>query len=126
MLKKFESVNTKLENRITITGSYAMGFPTKFYQENRVFEYKYAVFFYDDITLEIGINLTCDESEKHKYVIRHDKLGKGGGVAIKSLLKTMNIDPMKYKGKYQWEKRVLNEVGDVYVIKLNQNKERHE
>ena len=118
MLKKFESINTKQENRITVTGGYAIGFPTKFYLDNNINTCKYGVLFYDEESLEIGIYFTNDDNEKFKYILRHDTKGRGGSLAVKSLLKTLNIVPEDYKGKYEWEKRLVRDTGDVYVIKL--------
>ncbi len=118
MLKKFESVNTKQEVRITLTGNYALGFPNKFYTDNNISTYKYAVLFFDEDSREIGIHFTNSEEEKYKFKIRHDKTGRGGSVTIKSLLKTLNILPEEYKGRYVWEKRTMSEIGDIFVINL--------
>ena len=76
MLKKFESVNTKQEIRITLTSNYALGFPNKFYTENTISSYKYVVLFYDEESKEIGIHFSNDDDEKHKFKIRHDKKTK--------------------------------------------------
>jgi len=118
MLKKFESVNTKQEIRITLTSNYALGFPNKFYTENTISSYKYVVLFYDEESKEIGIHFSNDDDEKHKFKIRHDKNGRGGSVTIKSLLKTLNYSPNEYKGRYTWEKRNEESIGDLYIITL--------
>lgn len=119
--KKFEKRNIRQESRITITKSYSMGFPQKFYQDNGVKNFKYAVLYYDEANKAIGIHL-ANEKDKNGFSIIHSQK-YGGQVVIRSFLKTYNIDPKVYHGRYEWEKYNLEGVGEIFVIKLReQNK----
>jgi len=122
--QKFEGRNVRLEDRITITKSNSIGFPSKFYDDNKIKNYKYVVFYWDKDNLAIGIKLTNEESEKSKFTIIHSKAGYGGSVVARSFFKTYNIDPKKYHGRYDWEKKGIDGIGEVYVIKIKERKEK--
>lgn len=119
---KFEGRNLRLEDRITVTKSHSIGFPQKFYQDNNVKNYKYAVLYWDDKNKAIGIKFTNDEKEKNGFSIIHSKIGYGGGISAKSLFKTYHIDPAIYYGRYEWKKYNQEGVGEIFVINLK----RHE
>ena len=119
MLKVFNNVGTRTEKKITLTKSSSLGFPTAFYKENQVSNSKYAVLYYDEESMEIGVRFTNNE-EDHAYKIRHSKQGYGGSVTINNLLRTLNWPADKYHGSYNWKKRVVDGVGDVFVIQLKE------
>lgn len=120
--KKFEKRNIRQESRITITKSYSMGFPQKFYQDHGVKNFKYAVLYYDEANKVIGIYLT-NEKDKNGFSIIHSQK-YGGQVVIRSFLKTYNIDPKIYHGRYEWEKYNLEGVGEIFVIKLREKSKK--
>src|SRR3989344_1849495 len=105
--KKFENRNVRQENRITITKSYSMGFPQKFY---------------DEANKAIGVHLTI-EKDKNSFTIIHSQK-YGGQVVIRSFLKTHNIDPKIYHGRYDYEKYNLEGVGEIFVIKLKEENKK--
>lgn len=119
-LKKFEGRNIRLEDRITVTKSYSIGFPTKFYTDNGVKDFNYATLFWDSENKAIGINFTNDENEKNKFKVIHSKIGYGGSIVMRSFFRSYNIDPKLYHGRYEWEKYPLENTGDVFVIKLKE------
>ena len=43
--KKFEGVNSRSEDRITITKNNSIGFPTKFYNDNNIKRFEYVCYF---------------------------------------------------------------------------------
>lgn len=115
--KKFESTGGKYETRITITGSRSIGFPTKFYNENNIKRYKFVILFYDEEQKVIGLKFSDDKEEPHKYtLIKSDNYG--ASIVATSFFKKYNLDPKKYKGKYDW-KKVRTEFGNLFVIELN-------
>lgn len=117
--QKFNSQHSRIEDRITITkSSYSIGFPTKFYEENKIKNYKYVVLFWDEGNKAIGIHFTNDEQEKKRFSVSHSKQGYGGGLSVRSFFKVNGIDPQIYHGKYNWEKHQLPGTGEIFVIKL--------
>ncbi|MDP3794585.1 MAG: hypothetical protein Q8R13_01500 [bacterium] len=118
--KKFEGRNVRLEDRITVTKSYAIGFPTKFYIDNGVREFQYVVLFWDAENKAIGIRFTNDEVEKNKFRIIHSKNGYGGSIVVRSFFRSHGIDPVRYHGRYAWEKYPLEGVGDIFVLRLQE------
>lgn len=117
--KKFDSQHSRVEDRITITkSSYSVGFPTKFYKENGVKDYKYVVLFWDSENKAMGVHFSNNEQEKNKFTVLHSNQGYGGGVSIRSFFKVNEIDPQIYYGKYNWEKQQLPGTGEIFVIKL--------
>jgi hypothetical protein len=122
--KKVETRNIKSEERITITKSYSIGFPVKFYQDNKIADFKYVVFYYDEINKAIGIQFTNDESERNKFSIIHSKKGFGGSVAVRSFFRAYNIDPMKYHARYEWKIEEQPGIGKLYVINLEERQNK--
>ena len=114
--KKFEGKNIRLEDRITITKSNSIGLPTKFYQDNGIKNFKYTILFWDEKNKAIGIHFTNEEQRSGFKIIHGQKYG--GQIVVRSFLKSYNIDPRLYYGRYEWEKYNLEEVGEVFVIKL--------
>lgn len=116
--EKFKNKNVRLEERITITKSNSIGYPSKFYQDNNIKQYKYAVLYYDKEQKVIGIHFTNDEQEKNRFSILHSKKGYGGSIIIRSFLKTYDIDPKAYHGRYNWKKYNSEATGELFVIDL--------
>jgi len=118
---KFEARNTKTEDRITITKSQSIGLPSKFYNDNSIKKYKYAVLYYDKDIKAIGIQFTINADEKHGFSI--SKSGKyGGSIIARSFFKINSIDTGHYHGRYNWNKKKQNEIGELYVIELDNPK----
>jgi len=116
--KKFEKTNVKSEDRITITSIRSFGFPTKFYQDNKLKTYKYVVIYFDEKNKGVGFYFTNDEQEKHKFSLIKSKQGYGGSVVATSFFKTYNLDPQKYRGKYKWVKKIIPNIGKLFIINL--------
>jgi len=114
---KFEDTHARFESRITITGSYSIGFPTKFYKDNNIENYKYIVLYWDPENRAIGIQLTNDDNGAGKL-----KIGKtrdyGAMISAKSFFVKYGIDPKVSKGRYDWEKFDQPGAGEIFVIKL--------
>jgi hypothetical protein len=103
--QKFEGRNIRLENRITITKSNSIGFPSKFYNDNKIKDFKYVVLYWDGGNKAVGIKFTNDENEK---------------------IKLYEIDPKVYHGRYDWEKQNIEGVGEVYAIKIESREANNE
>lgn len=111
-----------MEDRITITKSNSIGLPTKFYQDNQIKNFKYATLFWDEKNKAIGIHF-ANEEEKSGFKIIHGKK-YGGQIVVRSFLKSYNIDPQVYYGRYEWEKHELEGVGEVFVIRLKERSKK--
>lgn len=126
--EKFTSNNVRLENRITITKTFSIGFPTKFFKDNEIDNYRYVVLYFDRSSSAIGIRFINDETEKGKISIMKSKQGYGGHIIARSFFKTNNLDVEKLKGRYDWKKMTTGELGldsagFLYIIDLNQKEE---
>lgn len=122
-LKKFEGTKARLENRITVTASNSFGYPRKFYKDNNIENFKYVVLYYDEKNKVIGFLFTNSEEEGHKYTLIKSKQGYGASIVATSFFRTYNLDSKKYRGRYDWEKRNLEGVGELYVIRLVERQE---
>ena len=119
---KFEGRNSRFESRITITGAYSIGFPTTFYKDNNIQNFKYVVLFWDVASKALGIQFTNDEVEKNKFrIVKTQKYG--ATFSAKSFFSTNKIDPKEVKGRYEWEKVEQPGIGEIFVINLS-NKEK--
>ena len=118
---KFTNRNSKNEERITITKSNSIGFPTGFYKENNIDKYKFVVLFWDKDKKAIGIKFTNDEEnkdEKNRFTISTNPK-YGGGIIVRSFFTSNGIDTQKYHGRYEWKK--INIDGEtVFVIELKE------
>jgi len=83
-LKEFTGRNERLETRMTITKSYSIGFPTKFFKDNNIANFKFVVLFYDEAKKAIGICFTNVEVRKNKFAIIKSNAGFGGSVVVRS------------------------------------------
>ncbi|MEK7173167.1 MAG: hypothetical protein AAB723_00245 [Patescibacteria group bacterium] len=117
--KKFEDRNIKSENRITLTKSYSIGLPNKFYQDNEIKSFMYAVLYWDEKNQAIGIHFTSEKEKAGFKIIRGQKYG--GQIVIRSFLKSNNINPEVYYGRYEWEKHNLEGAETLFVIKLQEH-----
>ena len=122
--QKFEGKDVRLENRITITKSNSIGFPSFFYTKNKINSFKYVVLYWDKKNKAIGIYFNNNEQEKNKFTIIHSKSGYGGSVVSRSFFKSYNLNPKKYYGRYQWKKIKLENVGTVFVIELKKQEQK--
>lgn len=116
--EKFTGRNTKHEDRITLTKSYSIGFPTKFFRDNKIEDFRFVVLYWDAAKKAIGIKFTNDENETSRFAIFRSKKGYGGGVSVRSFFRSNEIDPEKYHGRYKWDKKNIEGIGEIYVIEL--------
>lgn len=119
--QEFEKTSIREEDRITVTKSSAIGFPTKFYNDNNLKDFKWVVLFFDPEQKAVGIHITNNEEKKNKFAILRSKKGYGGQVVVRNFFKLNNIDVSKYYGRYEWEKFNQESVGELFVIKLTEN-----
>jgi len=102
--KRFEGRHSREEDRITITRSNSIGLPRKFYNDNNIKDYGFAILFWDEQKKAIGVQFTNDKGEKSKFSILRNKAGYGGGIIARSFFKSNKIDPNIYHGRYVWKK----------------------
>lgn len=117
---KFEGVNKREEDKITVTSTRAFGFPTKFYREHGLENYKYVTLFFDRERLAVAFRFHSDENEPHKYSLLKSK-GYGANAMAMSFFKHNNIEAKMYRGRYSYTKQVDPVLGDLYVIELKVN-----
>lgn len=116
--KKFEKKNVRMESRITLTKSNSIGLPDKFYRDNGIKNFKYAVLYWDEKNKAIGIHFTNKEDENGFKIIHGQKYG--AQIVVRSFLKENNINPKIYHGRYDYGKHNLEGVGELFVIKLKE------
>lgn len=119
--EQFSNTHQRLESRITITKTFSFGFPTKFFQDQQITTFQYAILYYNPTIKAVAIHFTNDEQKQHKLKIIKTSKGMGAGINATAFFKTYDIDPIKYHGKYDWEKEEMPGVGSVYVIFLKEN-----
>lgn len=117
--KKFTKTNTRQDSLITVTSHNSFGMTTKFYQEAGLTQFNYVTLFFSEPTKAVGFQFHSNENEPHKFkLVKSVKYG--ASVLATSFFKANNIDTRKYRGRYQWTKEVLPEVGEGYVIVLKE------
>lgn len=121
--EKFEDTNKRQEDRITVTGHSSFGFPTKFYHDNNIAQFKYVTLFHNPDLGEVGFLFHSDEAEKHKFTILKSKQGYGGSIVASSFFRTKGLNPKTYRNRYEWRKENLPDIGELFVIKLKPREE---
>ncbi|MBL7158941.1 hypothetical protein ISS85_00490 [Candidatus Microgenomates bacterium] len=116
--KKFTKTSSRTEDRISVTSSYSFGFPRKFYKDNNIGKFKFVSLYYDKKNKAVGFQFTNDEEERHKFSIIKSKKNYGGGIVATSFFKTNDLNPRDYKGKYEWQKQKIENVGVLFIIDL--------
>jgi hypothetical protein len=119
---KFESRNLRQEDRITVTKSHSIGFPTKFYHDNKINEFKYVALYWDNEQKALGLKFTND-STGNEFSIIHSKSGYGGSIVARSFFKFNNLDPSRFRGRYLPKKVDVPELGQLFVIELVEKQE---
>lgn len=125
---KHTQVGKRFEERITITRTRHIGFPTQFYKDNGIGDYKYAVLFYDKDKSAIGIKFTA-EKEEGTIAIAGNSKGYGGYISATSFFKANRINTKKYAGRYEYKKVPLSSVGfeeegSLFVVELKEKPEK--
>ena len=117
---KFEGRNSRFENRITVTKSDSIGFPTKFCEDNGIKNFDYIILYWDGAQKAIGINFTNNKEEKSRFsMIKSQKYG--ANVVARSFFRNYSINPKEYHGRYSWSKEKLPDNSLLFVIKLKKN-----
>lgn len=122
---KFTATSQRNEDRITVTKSRSFGFPTKFFNDNHIEDYKFVVLFYDKERNAVGFQFINDENEPHKFSIIKSNKGFGGSVVATSFFKTNNIAPETYRGRYAWKIEEIEGFGKVFVIDLKSREQEN-
>lgn len=122
--------NKRFEDRITVTRSRMIGFPTRFYKDNDIEKYKYAVLFYDKDKNAIGVKFTSAD-EAGKITINRSSNGYGAHISCTSFFKANRINSKKYAGRYEYKRVNLRDLGfeeegNLFVIDLQEKPEKEE
>src|SRR3989338_5095460 len=117
---KFTNVNKRREERLTVTRSGALGFPSQFYLDNNVKDYKYTVLYFDQDQMQVALQFSNDDNEKDKISIIHSKTGNGGYIQARNFFKSCKLDPGVYVGRYEYSKETDPGIGQLLVIKLKE------
>ncbi|MFZ2200041.1 MAG: hypothetical protein WAV40_04610 [Microgenomates group bacterium] len=118
---KFEGVNKREEDRITVTSTRAFGFPTKFSQDHDLKNFDYVTLFFDKEKMAVGFRFHSDKDEPHKYKLLKSNQGYGANAMAMSFFKQNNVDAHKYRGRYPYEKISDPALGEIYIIELKEH-----
>lgn len=127
---KHTEIGKRFEERITITRSNHIGFPTQFYKDNEVANFKYTILFYDKENNAIGVKFTNEQEAGVIAIARHNK-GYGGYISATSFFRANRINTKRYAGRYEYKKVNLSDVGFdetgvLFVIELREKQEKEE
>ncbi len=122
--KKHTLVGKRFEDRITVTRSRQIGFPTQFYADNSIRDFKYAVLYFDETKNAIGVKFAAEPEEGGISINRHKEYG--GYISATSFFKANRINTKKFAGRYDYSKVPLTSLGldgsgNLFVIELKEN-----
>lgn len=127
---KHTQVGKRFEERITVTRARTIGLPTQFYKDNGIENFKYVVLFYEQDKNMIGIKFTNEKEDGAIAIAKHNN-GYGGYVSATSFFKINRINTKKYAGRYEYEKKELQQLGlegsgVLFIIKLKEKAVKEE
>jgi hypothetical protein len=120
---KFTQTNSKQDSHITVTASSSFGFTSRFCLDINIDQFQFVTLFYDSRSMAVGFHFHSNPAEQHKFkIVRGKKYG--AYILATSFFKANNIDPAKYRGRYEWIREGVMGVGDVYAIELKIHEEK--
>jgi hypothetical protein len=120
-LERFEGYGKRISRKISINRSYSFGFPPVFMKENSLYGKKFCSLFYDKDQQVIGLKFhNNDEEGGFKMISYGADDSKGASIVSRSFFTTYGIDPTKYRGKYEPKLKNIDNIGDVFLIDLNE------
>lgn len=109
--------NIYSESKISLTKTYTIGLLKKFYIDNNIDKFKYALLLYDPLKKTVAIVFTKNK-QKGSFAVTHDKRGKGANISVKTFMKANNISPNTYYGSYDWKKYTIEGFGEGFIFEL--------
>ncbi|MFA6253057.1 MAG: hypothetical protein WCV69_02205 [Patescibacteria group bacterium] len=122
-LEEFNSVGSKFSRKISITNAASFGFTTAFIAENGLSDPQFASLFYDKNQNVIGIQFGKEWKEKNSLKLSFNKIANNASFGARSFFHAHQIKIEDIRGKYEYKKTSLPNIGEVYLIDLNTNKE---
>jgi hypothetical protein len=129
--QRFTEVGKRFEDRITVTRGRSIGLPTRFYADNSISKYKYAILLYDKDKNAIGIHFTNNEDEPGRIAITKSKENYGAHILGTSFFRANRINSKKYAGRYEYKKLTpeesgLSDLDALFVFELKEKEEGKE
>lgn len=123
--KRFIKVGSKLSNRsISFNGkSFSFGFNSGFYTREKIDMYKKVILFFDKEKKAIAFHFTNDENAQGVFTVIHGNNKTTGSVTAKSFVINNKLDNPKYFGRKEPKKIKDEEIGELFVIELDEQKQ---
>jgi len=122
--QKFEAVGAKLSCTISLTQSGGFGFSSGMYKKYNIPEFNFVTLFFDPDENKVGFQFSKERIGRSSFSIIQSDQRKSGSVVAKSFLKTFDIDPKKYRGRYEPAEYDDPQHGKIFYIVLSENNKK--
>ncbi len=112
---KYDGVYFRSDSIIAVNKSGLIRLTAKFCRDTGITDYPYVLLFFDIGNNAIAFMFT-DVRENGVLKVTKDKAG--ASISAKSFFGASKLNLEKWSGRYDWEKKVIKGIGEVYIIEL--------
>lgn len=112
---KFNGVYSRGDTKIGLNKSGLIRLSSGFCRATNITNFKYVVLFYDRDNRAIAFKFT---NLREDGILRVTKDTTGATVSGKSFMVANNLELRSYFGRYDWEKQIIPNIGEVFIIEL--------
>lgn len=113
---KFDGYYSRGDNKIGINKSGLVRLSSGFCRDTDIKKFKFVVLYYDKDNNAVAFKFT-NIKEDGRLKVTVD--GTGATVSASKFLKANNLNLRSYFRRYEWEKKNLPGIGEVFIIRLN-------
>lgn len=113
---KFNGFYPRGDIKISLNKSGLIRLSSGFCRVTKATNFQYAILFYDKTNNAIAFKFTQDLEDGRMKITKDTT---GATISGLTFCKANNINPNLYFGRYDWDKLILPEVGEVYIIELS-------
>lgn len=123
-LEEFNEYGARFSRKISITKAESFGFPSAFYKENNLSRFKAAKLYYDKGTKVIGIKFIESADDDASFRIMTYGAGNkiSAGFGARSFFNKYELDVEKIYGKYDYVSKQLDNIGELFLIQITENR----
>lgn len=115
---KFTGDYTQGDDRIGLSKSGTIRLTAGFFRKANLKNFKYAILFYDPENKAIAFKFT-NQWEEGVFKLTKER-SSAATISALSFMKANNLNVKTYFKKYQWKKNIIPEIGEVFIMKLDE------
>ena len=115
---RFDGYFPRGDTKIGINKSGLIRLSSGFCRATNIIKFKYTVLFYEKKNKSIGLKFT---NTRERGILSVTKDRTGATLSAKSFMKANNLSLKGIARRYDWEKQVIHDIGELFIIELENN-----